>query len=456
MKAFFSLFCDSMSIKELYKIYLNSLSISTDSRDIGKGDIFFALKGPSFNGNLFAEASIEKGAAYAIIDETIDLKNLKNQDKLIKVDDVLGTLQKLAIHHREQIDIPVIGITGSNGKTTTKELLAKVLSRSYSIFYTKGNLNNHIGVPLSVLSIREENEIAIIEMGANHVGEIASLCKICQPSHGLITNIGKAHLEGFGSFEGVIKAKSELYKHLETINGVAFINSNEQELMNISKSFNFKEIFYGKYKNSIPSFDLKLESEAPLIALDWNVMNEKKFKIQTHLFGIHNYENLLTAMFIGYYFKVPEEEIAQAIEAFVPKNNRSQIIENGSNRILLDAYNANPSSMEKSIRAFHKINFAGEKLLILGDMFELGESSAEEHLQIVKLVEVLGYKNCLLVGRHFSAIEQSEFTTYPDVQALIIALQDLEPLQQTFTFIKGSRGIKLEKLLKENYFTESN
>lgn len=456
-EGFLFLICAQMKIEELYKIFLDHRAICTDSRKIEAGDLFFALKGPNFNGNLFALNSLIQGAAYAVVDERIELKDSERhlEAQLLYVDDVLNCLQDLAKFHRKNLLLPLIGITGSNGKTTSKELIGSSIAEAYSTYITHGNLNNHIGVPLSVLSISDDHEIAIIEMGANHIGEIAFLCEICQPTHGLITNVGKAHLEGFGSIEGVKKGKSELYEYLERTGGIAFVNSNEPELMALSEQFKMIKLYYGETKNSIPSFNLELVQANPKVIIKWLVGGSDDFIVKSQLFGKYNYQNLLTAMFLAYYFKVPEPKIIRAIEQYNPTNNRSQTVSFGNYRVILDAYNANPSSMKLAIESFSKSEGTSNSVLILGDMFELGDVAEHEHRKIIEIVHDLGYKKVYLVGEIFSSIKDDEFKSFEDVESLIHYLdyQEFDPTNKTTFLIKGSRGVKLEKALQSRLFS---
>lgn len=353
-------------ISDIYQQYLKSRKVSTDTRNVEKGALFFALKGPRFDANQFASDALDKGAAIAIIDD----EKYKKDDRFILVPDVLETLQKLARHHRDQLSIPVIGLTGSNGKTTTKELINAVLSRKFNVLATKGNLNNHIGVPLTVLSITDQHDIAIIEMGANHIGEIQQLSEIANPTHGMITNIGKAHLEGFGGYEGVIRAKSELYHHLIRTSGVVWINSQNEVLSNMAKRFP-NPLFYpasGDY------YHCEFLSASPFIELK----AENGDHVQTQLIGKYNFENIAAALCIGKFFEIAPEEANRAVADYSPQNNRSQILKKGSNTIILDAYNANPSSMASAIENISQMK-AGKKVVILGDMKELGPESDQEH-----------------------------------------------------------------------------
>lgn len=426
-----------MLLEEIYKIFVSNPVISTDSRDIKPNSIFFALKGDNFDGNEYAKASIEKGASYSIIDNP----KFKLNDKFILVDNVLQTLQNLANYHRRQIPAKIIGITGSNGKTTSKELINAVLSKKYSTIYTKGNLNNHIGVPLTLLTLTKETEIGIIEMGANHPGEIKILSEIAEPDFGIITNIGKAHIEGFGSYKGVINTKKELYDFLETKNGIVFINADNNLLMQINKA---KE-FYTYGKNSSNFVSGKLISMNPFINIEWRLNNENANQIQTNLIGSYNTDNVLAAVLIGKYFKIEDSVICNAISEYTPSNNRSQLIKGKSNYIVMDAYNANPSSMELAIKNFNEIDF-NQKTLIIGDMLELGNISETEHQNVINLISNLNFSNVYLVGNIFSKINRSPIQAFINVDELASFLKQ-NPIQNNYILVKGSRGIKLEKVL---------
>ncbi len=415
-----------MEIAELYNIYTQHPQISTDTRMVSEGCLFFALKGENFDANTFAEKAINEGAAYAIIDNS----KFKISDKCILVDNVLVTLQQLANYHRKQFTIPFIGITGSNGKTTTKELINAVLSKKYKTVATKGNLNNHIGVPLTILSITKECEVAIIEMGANHIGEIEQLCKIAEPNFGIITNIGTAHIEGFGSREGVIIAKSELYHFIKENNGTLFINKNDDLLTKLAEGI--QSINYSKE-------DITNLSYNPFLSFNW-----KEQKIETQLYGEYNLPNILAAIKIGEYFKVENNNIKSALENYISTNNRSQIIKLSKHTLYLDAYNANPTSMNAAIDSFSKL-VDSNKLLILGDMLELGHISQKEHQKIADKINILKL-NALLVGKEFQQIENKRLLiTVKNTDEAILWLENqLDKVNSIL--IKGSRGIRLEKI----------
>lgn len=433
-----------ISTEQLYSIFQKHPLVCTDTRAIVKDSIFFALKGGNFNANRFAEQALESGCAYAVIDEA----EYKKDDRFLLVPDVLAALQDLARHHRRQLTIPIIGITGSNGKTTTKELINAVLGRSFKTYATKGNLNNHIGVPLTVLSITREHEIAIVEMGANHVGEIKELCTIAQPTHGIITNIGKAHLEGFGGPQGVIKAKNELYQYVHANDGLLFVNLDNPLLTDLSAAADRYTYgtttdadVIGEYLGADPFVRLRWKS-----SIDPNPLSVKEV-ISTQLLGKYNFENLLAAAAIGHYFEISAEEIKLALEGYAPSNNRSQVMKKGSNTILLDAYNANPTSMTAAIENFSELP-APKKMVVLGDMLELGEDSAHEHQDIIDLLHEKKITNVVLVGDHFSKVENiinaKQFMNTDEA----LAWMKEQKIDNTTILIKGSRGIKLEKLVE--------
>jgi len=431
-----------MSIEELYQIYQQYPSVSTDSRKITDGCLFFALKGDNFDGNQYAKKAIEKGASYAIIDDSTQAEG----PRYIVVEDVLQTLQQLAHHHRQQFEIPIIAITGTNGKTTTKELMSAVMASHYPTHFTKGNFNNHIGVPLTLLAMPPETEVAIIEMGANHVGEIDFLCQIAAPTHGIITNVGNAHLEGFGSFEGVMLAKGELFRYLENNRGVAFVNSDEDHLLEMA-GWSLPKIFYQRSKSlnlKHPGFEGQLLSSNPFITVGFLNKKGEIVATKTQLMGLYNFSNIMTAIAVGKYFKVPPEKIQKAIENYTPSNNRSQLKKVGSNTFLLDAYNANPSSMEKALESFATYE-AKRKIAILGDMLELGNYSITAHRDILFTVNNLKIE-VITVGKEFLKVANNNTQTFINVEALKQWF-DKQDFQDTFFLLKGSRGMKLEQLL---------
>lgn len=434
-----------MSIPELYKIYLKHPQVTIDSRQVPQGSLFFALKGGRVDGNAFAKDAVEKGAAYAIV----DAPDLPDHERFIKVESVLQTLQGLARHHRRQFDVPVVGITGSNGKTTTKELVAEVLGRAYRLHFTPGNYNNHIGVPLTLLAMPADTELAVIEMGANAQREIDMLSRIAEPSHGLITNIGKAHLEGFGGIEGVKKGKSELYRFLAEVGGMVFINLEEPFLLELAAPC--KDQVHYRRSDGKPEapFEIQLLREQPFVSVAFqDAETGQAVQANSHLIGLYNFQNIITAVALGQYFSVPADQIKTAIERYLPENMRTQILQYGSNTILQDAYNANPTSMANAIRAFRNME-AQKRILILGDMLELGADSAQEHQAIVELAQSLAFDGILLVGKEFEPVaHEQQLPHFPDVAALRAWFQSAD-IADTHILIKGSRGIQLERVLEE-------
>jgi UDP-N-acetylmuramoyl-tripeptide--D-alanyl-D-alanine ligase len=423
-----------MDLQVLHKHFIESAGICTDSRKLTKNQMFFALSGPNFNGNQFANQAIEQGAKLAIID---DIK-YKVNDNCFLVPDVLECIQQLALFHRQQLGTPIISITGTNGKTTTKELISRVLQKKYKVTYTQGNLNNHIGVPLTLLSFTKETEIGVVEMGANHQNEISQLCKIALPDFGIINNIGKAHLEGFGSFQGVINAKSELYQYCEKNNKKIFVNGDDSLLMDLSEKI--ERMTYGK--SDINEVNAEFISADPFLELKW-----KEFKIQTQLVGEYNFNNVLASIAVGIYFQVPNHEICNAISEYKPQNNRSQLTKTSNNTLIIDAYNANPSSMELSVRNFMNIK-ASNKLLILGDMFELGEASQQEHQKIVDLVKNLNFEKAFFIGKNFFQREKGnkeKFNFFLSIEDMLDYLSKNKIAGYTI-LLKASRGIQLEKV----------
>ena len=414
-----------MNIKDLYQKYLKNYLVTTDTRNIKKNALFFSLKGAHFNGNTFSKKAIELGASYAIIDE----KAYEITGKTILVDNVLKTLQALANYHRKQLAIPIIGITGSNGKTTTKELLQAVLQTQFNTKATLGNLNNHIGVPLTILSFTNKTEIGIVEMGANHQKEIEFLCTICEPDLGYITNFGKAHLEGFGGIEGVIKGKSELYTYLKENNKISFVNANDAIQLQLTTNLNRILL-----NNTVATSAIQ-----PFLAVKY-----KDQVIHTHLVGAYNLDNLKAAISIGEYFTISQENIISAIKNYIPTNNRSQIIKKKNNIILMDAYNANPSSTIVALDNLNKTTYQ-KKTVILGDMFELGDYSTKEHQNIVDYSNTLHLDRCIFVGEAYSKTSASE--KYENFESLKNQIKQ-SPFKNCYILIKGSRGMSLERLLE--------
>ncbi len=427
-----------MEIANLYKLFSQYRIITTDSRNIPANSIFFALKGDNFNGNKFAVDALAKGAALAVIDEPEYAAN----DRMILVEDVLTSLQKLARFHRDQLKIPVLAITGTNGKTTTKELIAAVLSKKIKVNYTQGNLNNHIGVPLTILSMSPETELGIIEMGANHPGEIKLLCEIANPDFGLVTNMGKAHLEGFGSFEGVIKTKTEMYDFLRIKGGKCFINADNPLLVKQAKDL--EQITYGKYDGYFLSGELGTTGYSLVVKA---LFPKGWLYLKSKLIGDYNFENLLAAACIGKYFEVDPLLIQKALEEYTPSNNRSQLIRKEKNTIIMDAYNANPTSMMMALANFANIQ-NNQKCVILGDMLELGEASDEEHQKIVDFVELQNFSDIYFVGPEFKkAIAGNKKKKFDNAELLSNYLKT-QPIENKLILIKGSRGIHLEKILE--------
>jgi UDP-N-acetylmuramoyl-tripeptide--D-alanyl-D-alanine ligase len=432
-----------MQIPELYKIYLEHPSIQTDTRKLKEGDLFFALKGPNFNGNQFADLALAAGAAYAIVDEEVR----EPSDRIIKVKDTLLTLQDLALHHRRQFilsasakQIPFIAVTGSNGKTTSKELIHAVLSSAYTTYTTEGNLNNHIGIPLTILKIKPDVEIAIIEMGANHQKEIEGYCKYTMPTHGVITNCGKAHLEGFGGEEGIRKGKGELFDYLRLHHGTAFVMWNYDYLRKMSAGIT-NVITYGTDQADITGV-VKSSSGLLEVSITSGIDLDT---IKTNMVGEYNLPNVLLAVAIGNYFNVPAAKIRSALENYVPSNSRSQLIKKGNNTIILDAYNANPSSMKAAIENFVQMD-GTDKVLILGGMMELGKDSIQEHRQLIDLINKHQWKNVVLVGGDFNKVDHSYLNFDNSAQAK--EWYQHQNFEHTNLLIKGSRSTQMEKVLE--------
>jgi UDP-N-acetylmuramoyl-tripeptide--D-alanyl-D-alanine ligase len=424
------------TIEEIYSLFLRFPHISIDSRNVVPGSIFFGIKGDKFDGNNFAAEALSKGAAWIVTDDP----SLVTDNRYILVNDTLETLQNLASLHRSRITAKIIGITGTNGKTTTKELIGNVLSSTFNTVITQGNFNNHIGVPLTLLSVKDETAFVVVEMGANHTGEISSLCQIAQPEFGIITNIGKAHLEGFGNFEGVIKAKSELYDYIRQINGIAFVNLDNQLLCQLSDGMNI--FSYGTSANA----DCRGEATTtvPSLAVVWNT-GLHHGSVITRLYGAYNFENVMAAISVGLYFEIDPENIRKSISSYQPENNRSQINLTDHNTLLLDAYNANPSSMAAALNNFRAF-FAPSKMIILGDMMELGNHSIEEHREIVALVRKLSFDRVYFVGDQFTeAAKGGQELCFGDIQQAEKWFHD-HPVYNMTIMLKGSRKMMLEKL----------
>ena len=429
-----------MKLSALYQIFLDCQSVTTDSRNCPDGSLFIALKGESFNGNAFAKLALDSGCAFAIIDEI--QYAIECDQRYILVDDCLQTMQQLANYHRRQLGTRVIGITGTNGKTTTKELISSVLCQAHNVLYTLGNLNNHIGVPTTLLRLKPEHDLAVIEMGANHPGEIKFLSEIVEPDCGIITNVGKAHLEGFGSFEGVIKTKGELYDFLRKKEGsTVFIHHDNAYLMNIAGGLNL--IPYGTeddlYVNG------RITGNSPYLTFEWKAGKDgETYQVQTQLIGEYNFPNALAAITIGRFFGVEDAKINEALAGYTPQNNRSQLKKTDDNTLIIDAYNANPTSMMAALQNFRNMEVP-HKMLILGDMRELGAESAAEHQKIADYLKECAFEKVWLVGDQFAAAEHS-FQTYPNVQEVIKELEADKPKGYTI-LIKGSNGIKLSSVV---------
>ena len=425
-----------MEMTTLYTYFKECGRVTTDTRNCPEGSMFIALKGDTFNGNAFARQALEKGCRYAVVDEA----EYAGAPGILLVDDCLKTLQMLAREHRRTMGTRIIGITGTNGKTTTKELIATVLQKRYNVLYTQGNLNNHIGVPLTLLGLTEEHELAVVEMGANHPGEIRTLVNIAEPDCGMITNVGKAHLEGFGSFEGVVKTKSELYDYLRSKeNAFAFLDKDNEVLC--QSSAGLETIGYGM-ENDALYVSGKLHACAPFLSFEW-AHKGSKHDVNTHLIGAYNIKNALAAIAIGCHFEVPAEDICEALNSYIPSNNRSQLTETADNHLIVDAYNANPTSMMAALENFRLMEVS-HKVAILGDMKELGEGSVDEHRQIVSYLEGCGFERIILVGEEFGKAN-SGFEWYKntdDLKAKI--LQD--KISGKFVLIKGSNSMKLAPL----------
>ena len=422
------------TIEKIYKLYKTAYTVTTDSRTITQGCVFVALKGEHFDGNDFALNVAEEGIAACVI---ADRKDLPQHERLFVVEDSLKALQELANYHRKQLDTPIIGITGTNGKTTTKELVSAVLAKKYNILFTQGNFNNQLGVPLTLLRIKPDTELAVIEMGASHPRDINELTGIGEPNYGMITNIGRAHLRDFGGYEGVIKTKNEMYQYIAAQKGLLFVNKDNELLMDLSKSIN--KVTYGTSNDA--DIQGKLLSANPYLSVEWNGK-----KIDTQLVGDYNFENVMAAICIGTYFNVAANDIVEALSSYRPTNNRSQVIETARNRVVMDAYNANPTSMAHSIKNFRNI-CKSDNLLILGDMRELGNESEQEHKNILELLKELRFENVYLVGEEFQRVaENSKFSTFINVEELAQYLQQ-HPVSGRDILVKGSNSIHLNKII---------
>ena len=423
-----------MSIIDLYDLFIHNPQITTDSRNCPKGSIFFALKGDKFDGNQYAGKALASGCVYAVIDNP----DYYIGERTILVDNVLKTLQQLAHHHRKVLGLPIIGITGTNGKTTTKELLAAVLSTKFNLLYTEGNFNNHIGVPLTLLRLTHDHEMAVIEMGASHPGDIKELVDIVHPNYGIITNVGRAHLEGFGSFEGVIRTKGELYDYIRRSKGKIFIKKENEYLQSIAKGI--EQITYGNGDDAFASG--QVVSCDPFLVFNWKQQG-KLHTVETHMIGSYNLDNVLAAVAVGRFFKIPAERISRAIAAYEPTNNRSQFKKTENNELIIDAYNANPSSMKVALDNFITMPVQ-PKAIILGDMRELGPTSDELHAEVVEQIKKGQFDKVFLCGEHFSKVGK-EFSPFATTEAMTEALRS-QPLKGYHILIKGSHSMGLEKL----------
>lgn len=429
-----------MDITELYKIFQQHPVVTTDSRDCPEGSIFFALKGESFDGNKFAAAALDKGCAYAVVDEAEYA--VEGDPRFILTDNCLHTLQQLALHHRRTLGTKIIGVTGTNGKTTTKELLAAVLGERYNVLFTQGNFNNDIGVPKTLLRLTKDHEIAVVEMGASHPGDIKTLVDIVEPDCGIITNVGRAHLQGFGSFEGVVKTKGELYDFLRTRHdSVVFIHNDNDHLLGIAHDL--KLVRYGcKASPDLYVYGQVTEC-APFLNFEWRHLDGPMHTVHTHLIGSYNVYNMLAAATIGLWFGVSEEQVCHALTSYVPSNNRSELVVTAHNRLIVDAYNANPTSMKAALENFRDMR-ADHKMCILGMMGELGDVSREEHQRVVSFLEAVGFEEVWLVGSEFEAVNPP-FRTFHDVDEVKAAIAEDQPVGRTI-LVKGSNSTKLFQL----------
>jgi UDP-N-acetylmuramoyl-tripeptide--D-alanyl-D-alanine ligase len=424
-------------LEKIYSLFLKHPLVNTDSRKHAPGSLFFALKGDKYDGNKFVLHALENGAEYAIADDS----TLPDDPRILKVDDVLECLQQLAHFHRKSLDLPVLAITGSNGKTTTKELCAAVLSKKFNLVYTQGNLNNHIGVPLTLLQLKADADFAIVEMGANHMGEIRKLCQLAIPNFGMITNIGKAHIEGFGSLTGVINAKSELYTYIDDNQGKLIVNTDNDLLNTLSKNIN--RFTYGSKVEADVYGELMVLN--PYIHLIWEYKGMQS-SVQTKMIGAYNFENILAAIAVGCYFDVSEQDIESAISSYIPSNNRSQLVQTKRNRVVMDAYNANPVSMQLAIESFKYVQKT-KPLFILGDMLELGTVSQAEHANILKQLADIDAREVYLIGTEFGKVYAGDdWRWFPDVEALELHLKK-KPVKGFDILLKGSRGIRLERII---------
>lgn len=430
-----------MEIKDLYQIFLAHPVITTDSRECPEGSIFFSLKGESFNGNKFASKALEEGCSYAVVDEAEYC--VEGDARIILVEDCLQTLQQLANYHRRRLGTPIIGITGTNGKTTSKELISTVLKKKYNVLYTQGNFNNHIGVPKTLLQLKPEHEIAVVEMGANHPGEIQTLVHIAEPDYGIITNVGKAHLEGFGSFEGVIHTKGELYAFLRSrMNSKVFLHGDNLHLGEIIGEL--PTVKYGSVQDNSYAVQGEVVECAPYLTFQWKQPGGHWNRVESHLIGSYNIDNMLAAATIGLYFGVTPEQVNEALAGYIPQNNRSQLEKTGRNSLIIDAYNANPTSMMAALKNFREMK-VDHKFALLGDMRELGEGSIEEHQRIVDYLNESHFEQVWLVGAEFAKTSHN-YRSFANVDEAILALDEEKPTNY-YVLVKGSNGIRLSKVL---------
>lgn len=427
-----------MEIAVLYDLFLQHPVVTTDSRMCPKGSLFFALKGDRFNGNLFAEKAIEAGCAFAIVDEKPEEEN----ERIIVVEDVLVALQKLANWHRRKLKIPIIGITGTNGKTTTKELIAVTLSKEFKVAYTQGNLNNHIGVPLTLLTMNKSHEIGVVEMGASHPGDIKDLCEIAEPNYGIITNVGKAHMEGFGTFENLVATKCELYDFISEHDGKVFVNKDNPILFEHSEEMG--RILYGKNDPSLFASGT-IANATPFLEFDWSFF-DSSYRVKTRLVGEFNFDNAIAAVAVSKFFGINAERISGALEEYEPTNHRSQFKRTERNDLIIDAYNANPTSMKAALEFFSSIPSSMPKMVVLGEMKELGETSDEEHEKMMHFLRKQPYSKVFLVGSVFRkwTLPDDDFKIYDDVDALIAELKEC-PISNSYVLLKGSHSVHLEK-----------
>lgn len=428
-----------MNLESIYRLYLECSGVSTDTRKTVPESMFFALRGASFNGNAYATNALDNGCKYAVVDEPAYA--VSGDERYILVDDCLETLQLLARYHRKQLGTKIIGITGTNGKTTTKELIAAVLSQKFSVLYTEGNLNNHIGVPLTLLRLKPSHEIAVVEMGANHPGEIKFLSNIAEPDYGIITNVGKAHLEGFGSFEGVIRTKSELYDFLRRSElKTVFVDYDNPYLTKMAAGLN--TVYYGKEENLFVNG--RVTGNSPFLSMEWRLGDGNYRSLDTRLIGSYNFTNILAAITIGCYFDVDKLSINKALQEYTPRNNRSQLTKTEKNTLIVDAYNANPTSMMAALENFRQMD-GNLKIVILGDMRELGNDSRAEHLKIIDYLETAGFEKVILIGEEFSSLK-SKFDSFGNVDDFINDIERFDLLNKVI-LIKGSNGVNLNRVI---------